>query len=75
MIANRNGIFYVAPNLGVTRFEKYYAIGAGADYSLGALHQLYEREAEAQVVARSAVETAIAFSVRCGGQIEIEEVS
>jgi ATP-dependent protease HslVU (ClpYQ) peptidase subunit len=75
VIANKNGIFYVAPNLGVTRFERYYAIGAGADYSLGALHQLYDREGDAQQVARSAVETAIAFNVRCGGEIETMEVA
>ena len=75
VIANRNGIFYVASNLGVTRFEKYYAIGAGADYSLGALHQIYDREGDAGQVARAAVRTAIAFNVHCGGEIETMEVS
>jgi ATP-dependent HslUV protease subunit HslV len=74
LVANRRGIFYVAPNLGITRFEKYYAIGAGADYSLGALHQLYDRETDAARMARSAVETAIAFNVNCGGRIEVTEV-
>jgi ATP-dependent protease HslVU (ClpYQ) peptidase subunit len=75
MVANRNGIFYVAPNLGVTPFKKYYAIGAGADYSLGALHQIYDREGDAGRIARAAVETAIAFSVRCGGEIQSLDVS
>jgi ATP-dependent protease HslVU (ClpYQ) peptidase subunit len=75
MVANANGIFYVAPNLGVTRFEKYYAIGAGADYSLGALHQLYDGEGDAEQIARAAAETAVAFSVRCGGEIEVLEAS
>jgi len=74
LVANRNGIFYVAPNLGVTRFEKYYAIGAGADYSLGAVHQLYDREQDAEVIARAAVETAIAFNVQCGGPIDALEI-
>jgi len=75
LVANANGIFYVASNLGVTRFEKYYAIGAGADYSLGALYQLYDGASDAERIARSAVETAIAFSVRCGGRVEATEVS
>jgi len=75
LIANANGIFYVAPNLGVTRFEKYYAIGAGADYSLGALYHLHEGESDAEQVARAAVETAIAFSARCGGKVETLECS
>jgi ATP-dependent protease HslVU (ClpYQ) peptidase subunit len=75
LVSNQNGIFYVAPNLGVTRFEKYYAIGAGADYSLGALHQLYDREPDAQVIAKAAVATAITFSVRCGGPVETLEIA
>lgn len=74
LVANRQGIFYVAPNLGVTRFEKYYAIGSGADYGLGAMFQLYEREEDAGSIARAAVETAIALNVNCGGRIELMEV-
>ena len=74
VVANRSGIFYVAPNLGVTQFKRYYAIGAGADYSLGALHQIYEQEDDVESIARRAVETAIAFNVSCGGEIEVREV-
>lgn len=74
LVANGGGIFYVSPNLGVTRFEKYYAIGTGADYSLGAIHQVYDREKGADEIARAAVESAIAFNVNCGGQIEVLEV-
>jgi len=74
LVANANGIFYVAPNLGVTRFEKYYAIGTGADYSLGAMHQLYDREQDPASIARAAVSTAITFNVNCGGNVEVLEV-
>lgn len=73
LVANRNGIFYVAPNLGVTRFAKYFAIGSGADFSLGALHQIYDRDGDAEAVARAAVETAVAFSTQCGGEIRVME--
>jgi ATP-dependent protease HslVU (ClpYQ) peptidase subunit len=75
LVANKNGIFYVAPNLGVTMFKKYYAIGTGADYSLGALYQRYDRESDVERIGRSAVETAIAFNVSCGGEIEVLEAS
>jgi len=74
LVANAHGIFYVAPNLGVTRFEKYYAIGTGADYSLGAMHQLYDREQDPERIARSAVSTAITFNINCGGSVEVLEV-
>ena len=73
LVGNLNGIFYVAPNLGVTRFNHYYAIGSGADYSLGALYQLHGREQDVSQVAQRAVETAIAFNANCGGKIELQE--
>ena len=75
LVANPQGVFYVAPNLGVTRFEQYYAIGSGADYSLGAVYQLYGNELNAHEIARTAVETAMAFNVNCGGRVETLEAS
>jgi len=74
VVANRQGIFYVAPNLGVSRFKQYYAIGTGADFSLGALHQLYDQQDDVEQIARAAVQTAEAFNVNCGGEIESLEV-
>lgn len=74
LVANRAGIFYVAPNLGVTRFERYFAIGTGADFALGALYQLHGREGDAERIARDAVATAIALNVQCGGDTRVLEV-
>ncbi len=74
LVAGPGGIHYVAPNLGVTRFEKYYAIGSGAHYSLGAIHRSYDRDEDAASLARAAVETAIAFNVNCGGPVDLLEV-
>jgi ATP-dependent protease HslVU (ClpYQ) peptidase subunit len=71
LVAAAGGIFYVAPNLGVTEFQRYYAIGSGADYSLGALHHLYDTELDPVTIARKAAETAVAFDVHCGGEIQI----
>ena len=75
LVANKSGIYYVAPNLGVTTFKKYFAIGTGADYSLGALFQLQSGTADAEAMARAAVETAIAFNLNCGGEIDLLEVA
>ena len=58
----------------VSRFEQYYAIGSGAEYALGALYNLYEWEQSAEIIARGAVETAIAFDVYCGGEINVSAV-
>jgi ATP-dependent HslUV protease subunit HslV len=74
LVANRQGIFMVASNLTVTRFQRYQAIGGGAPYALGALHARYDREDDPVVLAREAVATAIAFDVHCGGETRLEEV-
>lgn len=74
LIVNRNGIFSVSSDMSVTRFERYYAIGAGNDFALGALHGLYEEPYPAEVLARRAVAAAIAFNPYCGGEIEVHRV-
>ena len=69
LIANAEGLYLVTSDLGVTAFEQYYAIGSGAEYSLGALHPLYGTDLDAEALARRAVTTAIAFDVHCGGDV------
>ena len=73
LVVNSSGIFYVARDLSVTEFDEYYAIGSGSDFSLGALHALYETDSDAATLARKAVEAAIAFSLHCGGEVRIEK--
>jgi ATP-dependent protease HslVU (ClpYQ) peptidase subunit len=75
LIVNRNGIFDVSSNMTISHFEKYNAIGSGAEFALGALHALYDGEMDAAALARSGVETGMAFSVYCGGEITVREVS
>lgn len=74
LIANRTGIFSVASDMSVTRFERYYAIGAGNDFALGALHALYDEPYPAEVLAQRAVAAAIAFNPFCGGEIQVHQI-
>ncbi len=74
LIASPGGIFHVANNLGVRKFEKYYAIGSGSSYSLGALDQLYDRKLDAGSIARRAVLTAMKFDRACGGEVDLRKV-
>jgi len=71
LIANKDAIMHVSGNMSVSRFEKYYAIGSGADFALGALHVLYDRIADPEELAREACATAMAFDVFCGGAIDV----
>ncbi len=75
LIGNRGGIFKVSPDMDVSRFDQYYAIGSGAEYALGALYNLYEWEENTELIVRGAVETAIAFDVYCGGEIKVSTVA
>jgi ATP-dependent protease HslVU (ClpYQ) peptidase subunit len=75
LIINAGGIFYVGSDMSVTQFESYFAIGAGSDYSLGALYALYDGGQDAEFLARKAVEAGIAFDNRCGGPIEVKKIS
>jgi len=75
LIGNRNGIFYVACDMSVTRFDQYCAIGSGGSYALGALHALYKADADPQRIATRAVEAASALDIYCGGPIQVERVA
>ena len=74
LIANRNGIFYVSANMSVHKFERYYAIGSGCDYALGAIHALYDSDFSAKVICQKAISAAIDMDVRCGGQPDLYEI-
>lgn len=74
LIVNRNGLFYVASNMSITKFEKYFAIGSGADFSLGTVYALYDLDFSAEEIARRAVESAKTFNLFCGGEIDLFQV-
>ncbi len=74
LIVNRNGIFYVSSNMSITKFKKYFAIGSGADFSLGTIYALYDLDYSAEEIARKAVESAMMFNIYCGGEITLFKV-
>ena len=71
LVVNKDSILHVSGNMSVSRFERYYAIGSGADFAMGAVHVLYDRIADPVKLAREAVTTAIAHDVFCGGEIDV----
>src|SRR5512137_1664183 len=75
IVAGRAGIFYVGPDMSVTKVKHYFAIGSGAPFALGALHALQDSKLDAEAIARRAVESAIAFDTYCGGEVQIHRVA
>ncbi len=74
LVANRSGLYEVAPDMGVTRCKRYVAIGSGAPYALGALQALYDRIDDPGELASEAVRTAMLFDVHCGGTVSLAAV-
>lgn len=74
LIASPGGIFKVSSDLGVTAFNRFYAIGSGTEFALGAFHALYEHNDDLEEIATIAVEAAISMDVHCGGAIDVLHV-
>ena len=74
LVACARGIFGVASDLSVLRYERYFAIGSGAPVALGAVHALYESEHDAEAIARCATLAAIDHDVYCGHPIHLATV-
>ncbi len=75
LIASPGGIFLVSSNMSVSSFAKYYAIGSGGDYALGALHALYDEKNDALELAERAIAAAKAYDSGCGGATVTKEIS
>jgi len=66
LVVCARGIFGVASDLSVLRYERYFAIGSGAPVALGAVHALYDSQCDAEAIAHSAALAAIDHDVYCG---------
>ena len=74
LVVCARGIFGVASDLSVLRYERYFAIGSGAPVAIGAVHALYDSDSDAEAIARSAAVAAIDHDVYCGHPIHVATV-
>ena len=76
LVVSPGGLFHVASDLSVTRFEHYFAIGSGAPLAMGAVHALRESgsDFDAATLARAGVEAALSHDLYCGGPVNLETV-
>ena len=61
LIANRYGIFGVFALREVCVYSKYWAIGSGAEIALGAMYVGYDKQQDAETIARMAIEASAEF--------------
>jgi len=62
LIANPFGIFGIHSLREVTEYNKFWAIGSGAEYALGAMFAVYDKAASAEEVAHAGVAAGAEFN-------------
>lgn len=75
LIANKNSIFEVESYRTVVEYNKFFAIGSGARFALGAIHALYDRLEDPEEIARVGVEAACYYSDSCDFPIYLENLN
>lgn len=70
LLANAYGIFEVTPSRYVEEYSRFWAIGSGSEYALGALYALYDACDTAEEVAQQAVRAAAEFDDATGLPLE-----
>lgn len=63
LLINPQGIFGIYSLREVFEYSRFWAIGSGAEFALGAMHAVYERLPEAEQIARAGIEAGAEFNV------------
>jgi ATP-dependent protease HslVU (ClpYQ) peptidase subunit len=74
MIANPSGIFAVYSMREVFEFDRFWAIGSGRDFALGAMYTVYNRAKSAAAVAEAGVQAGAEFDTGTSLPIHLHEV-
>lgn len=63
LIANPAGIFGIYSMREVFEYQKFWAIGSGREYALGAMHTVYGQDLSAEEIARIGISAGVAFDI------------
>ncbi len=74
MVANATGIFAVYSMREVFEFDRFWAIGSGRDFALGAMYALYGRLRTAAAIAEAGVAAGAEFDTGTALPIALHEV-
>jgi ATP-dependent protease HslVU (ClpYQ) peptidase subunit len=65
LIINKNGIFEISGYRDVHQYSRFWAVGSGCRYSLGAMEALYGKANDAKVLVEAGVNAAAKFDKHC----------
>ena len=71
IVLNKHGLFKVDSARGVFELSKFWAMGTGENFSLGAMHTQYESDKDAKEIVKSGLLAAQEFSTADNGDIRI----
>ncbi len=71
---NRNGIFALYSLREVYEYTRYWAVGSGACYALGAMHAVYERYKSAKDIAMAGAQAGAEFDTSSHSPIDVETI-
>ncbi|MHA7680006.1 MFS transporter [Cupriavidus sp. PET2-C1] len=75
LIANPAGIFGVYSYREVFSFDRFWGIGSGRNYALGAMHAVYDQPGlTAREIARIGVDAGVEFDKSSAGPVEVQVV-
>lgn len=74
LLANPSGIYGVYSYREVFAFERFWAIGSGRAFALGAMHTVYGKARQASQIARAGVDAGIEFDKSSAGPVTMAEV-
>jgi ATP-dependent protease HslVU (ClpYQ) peptidase subunit len=74
LIANGSGIYGVYSLREVFEFDRFWSIGSGRNFALGAMYAAYEGEGTASQIAALGVMSGIEFDTASGGPVVIHTV-
>ena len=74
LLVNAHGIFVITSYREVTEFSKFWAIGSGDRFALGALDVLYEQDLSAAEIARRAALVATKYSPDCAEPVMVKSI-
>jgi ATP-dependent protease HslVU (ClpYQ) peptidase subunit len=72
IVVNKHGLFDIDSYREVSQFSKFWAIGSGQEYALGAMHALYDKEYKANEIAKAGIKSACDFDDGCSLPFKIE---
>lgn len=75
LIANPHGIFGVYSYREVFAFDRFWGIGSGRNFALGAMHAVYDSPGSARRIAEVGVAAGIEFDKNSAGPMQIHSIA